>query len=150
MGYILYNRLSQFDFGWDLGGNAPAVIIGNRLQNITTISNNVPVASWLQNNCSIGGQGFEALAANSATPSVGNFYAPTYRTQNTAPTTITSFTQGYYGQQFILNVNDTNTTLQHNAGLILRGFVNVTPPAGGTLTFVYDSLGSWRETARSF
>ena len=63
----------------------------------------------------------QAFPANAVTPSVGNDLSGQWRTANVAATAITDFLDAYSTRQIVLFVNDANTTLQHGAGLILKG-----------------------------
>ena len=83
------------------------------------------------------------------TPSVGNAHFERFDATNTGATTITAFDDGIEGQHLIILFNNGNTTLQHNAGLILRGAVNVTPAAGKVMTFER-SASLWLELSRTF
>lgn len=94
--------------------------------------------------------GVEAFVANAATPSVVNAITGVFQTANSSATTITNFAGPVLdGFMFTLLVNDGNTTIQHNAGLILRGGVNATPANGSIFTFRrYGSI--WREETRNY
>jgi len=68
---------------------------------------------------------------------------------NPAPITITQFQGGHEGMTLELYSGNTNTTLQHNGTMILRGAINASLPAGGILT-LRETLGAWREISRNF
>lgn len=95
---------------------------------------------------------FQGFAANDSTPSVGNDVSGLWWTANTVGTLITRFDDTYSGMEFRLQFNDAKTTIQHNAGLILKGAVPCvsTTNNGGFLHFAVDQSGIVRETARSF
>ena len=90
----------------------------------------------------------ETFTANNATPSVGNGTSNFFVTANTLATTITNFTNGYLGQEIRILANDANTTIQHNAGLILRGGANYVMSNGDILS-LHRQGSLWREFARS-
>jgi hypothetical protein len=90
----------------------------------------------------------QTLTSNSGNPSVGNALNERWNTSNSVATTITGFQDGYLGQVVTLLVNDTNTSFQHNAGLILRGGTNFTATNGTLIQFVRDPT-LWREFSRS-
>jgi hypothetical protein len=91
--------------------------------------------------------GVQAFPANATTPSVGNDLSGQRRTANVAATAITDFLDPYSTQQIVLFVNDANTTLQHGAGLILKGGVNYAAPNGEMIVLVRDNT-LWRELSR--
>jgi hypothetical protein len=88
------------------------------------------------------------LTVNSTTPSVGNSISGNFYTANTSATTITIFNNGYVGQQITVVAGDSNTTIQHNSALILKGSVNFVMAAGNTLTLIKDT-NLWREISRT-
>ncbi len=90
----------------------------------------------------------ETFTANNATPSVGNGTSNFFVTANASATTITNFTNGYLGQEIRILANDANTTIQHNAGLILRGGANYVMSNGDILS-LHRQGSLWREFARS-
>jgi hypothetical protein len=90
----------------------------------------------------------ETFTANNATPSVGNGTSNFFVTANALATTITNFTNGYLGQEIRILANDANTTIQHNAGLILRGGANYVMSNGDILS-LHRQGSLWREFARS-
>ena len=74
----------------------------------------------------------------------------TFFTTNTTPTTVTNLMTPYYGRAVTIVGNDGgNTTLQQNAGMILKGGVNVTLASGNAVTLQYNGL-AWREISRNF
>lgn len=80
------------------------------------------------------------LAQNDVTPTVavgGNRH--TFITQNTNPTTITSFTNGVSGQEITIIFNDANTTIDFT-GTTLKGNAGAdfTGAAGDVMTGVYN------------
>lgn len=70
-----------------------------------------------------------------------------YRTGNTSPTTITYFDGVPYGQIFSVLINDNNTTIQHNANLLLQAARTYTPLSGTVMTF-QQNKGIIREISR--
>ncbi|MDX8468923.1 NosD domain-containing protein [Mesorhizobium sp. VK23B] len=92
---------------------------------------------------------YTVFADGDATPSVGLDYTGLVKTSNSGATNITTFDDGFEGQEFELQVLDTNTTLVHGAALLLRGAASVTPPNGGVVCFRRYPT-AWREVWRSF
>lgn len=72
-----------------------------------------------------------------ATPSV--VLGKTFKTTNTAPTTIIDFTNGHEGQQITVIINDANTIIDFTASS-LKGNVGVdwSPTTGDHMNCVYD------------
>ena len=92
---------------------------------------------------------FDTLTANSATPSIlghrkwgscGHFL-----TANTLATTITDFTGGFPGDEFVLQANDANTTVQHNAGMQLNGGANKVMVAAETIRLRRVTSTAWKQ-----
>jgi hypothetical protein len=83
--------------------------------------------------------GFQSLGlmSNSKTPSVAN--ARLFKTQNTLAIGITNFTDGIFGQQITVLVNDNNTTF-HFTGTNLKGnaAADFKASVGDYLTCTYD------------
>ncbi len=90
----------------------------------------------------------QTFPANAATPSVGNDLNGQWNSNNSVATVVTNFLDGYTGQTFTLLINDSNTTLQHNAGLILKNSISYAPPNGTIMVFRRDAT-LWREVSRS-
>ena len=90
----------------------------------------------------------QTLTANSATPSVSNDLSGMWNTSNSVATNVTNFTDAYTGQLIIVLANDSNTTLIHNALLILRGGANLPMVLGSLITLRKDAT-VWREVSRS-
>lgn len=90
----------------------------------------------------------QLLTVNSTTPSVGNDLSGQWQTANTLATTITNFTNAYETQVICVLATDANTTIQHNAGLILKGSVNYVMSAGNIITLRRDAT-LWREVSRN-
>jgi hypothetical protein len=67
---------------------------------------------------------------------------------NTSATVITDFSNGFVGQQITVVSNNSNTTIQHNANMILKSAVPYGMVAGNTLTLVKDT-SLWREISRT-
>ncbi len=85
------------------------------------------------------------------TPSVaiGNVFM----TANTGATTITTFDDGYEGQEITVIFADNNTTISHNAsGIRLKSDANIKPDGEGYLNRVMKFVKStvWYEVSRSF
>lgn len=144
--------IDGFDVGFDGNGNSDMDIVAPSYRNTTTLAQNITAASRVKDPIPDNGTGVAmvSFAANAATPSVGNTYAPMFFTNNSGATTITNFLNFYNGQEFWLLVNDANTTIQHNANIILKGGVNATPATGSIFRFYRDSLGAWREMSRNY
>ena len=69
----------------------------------------------------------ETLSENNATPSVSS-HSQLYITNNTSSTSITGFTGMTVGQQWLLGINDSNTTLDCTTNLInIAGASDITP-----------------------
>lgn len=95
-------------------------------------------------------QAFSALTANSATPTVGNAQDGKYATFNTVPTTITNFTGTATDGPIDVEIFflDNNTTIAHNANIILRGGVSKLFSAGDLISFRWTGA-AWYEAWRS-
>jgi hypothetical protein len=93
--------------------------------------------------------GTETLTANSTTPNVGGSVVSSFLTSNTSATTITNFVNGYVGQVITIVANDANTTVQHNAGMLLHLGVDYVMSVGNTLTLKREQNTYWREIGRS-
>jgi len=92
---------------------------------------------------------FDTLTANSATPSIlghrkwgscGHIL-----TANSSATTITDFTGGFPGDEFVLQANDANTTVQHSATLQLNGAVNKVLASAETIRLRRVSSTAWKQ-----
>jgi hypothetical protein len=92
----------------------------------------------------------KTLTDNSATPSVSGAQEGLCNLQNTNPTTITNFTDGYPCQELDIRASNGNTTIQNNANIILQGGVNFTMVSGNILFLKKTDSGSnnWYETGR--
>jgi len=88
------------------------------------------------------------LTPDSATPSVGNDIGGQWKTANTVATTITNFLDAYETQVITVLANDSNTTIQHNAGMILKGAVDYVMSSGDIITLRRDTT-LWREVSRN-
>lgn len=84
-----------------------------------------------------------AFTINSATPDVGGYDA--WRTNNSNPTAITFFNNGYLGQTFTLQAGDSNTTLTQGAQLVLRNGVTRKMVINEVTQFYLDQGFVWRE-----
>jgi hypothetical protein len=91
---------------------------------------------------------WSTLTVNSQTPSVGNTSINLFYITNTSATVITDFSNGFVGQQITVVSNNSNTTIQHNANMILKSAVPYGMVAGNTLTLVKDT-SLWREISRT-
>lgn len=153
-GHVKHNRFEELDIGFDGNNNPQLEIVGNHYKNVGVLSQNIHPSSRVGPNLHMDGIGTAVLplGTNAAAPSVGNVYADFYYTVNSTPTMITNFLNGYNGQLFQLLINDTNTTIQPNAGLLLRGGINASPPIGAIFQFYRDSTaaGAWWEFSRSY
>jgi hypothetical protein len=115
-------------------------VSGNDLENVNIdsiyIQNPVNVTNLRVRN-NIEKNLFRAIANGDTTPSVlGGEY---FFTNNTAPTVITMFDDGYVGQRIFVRINDSNTTIDFTAtNLKGNGGVNYTAAAGATLECVFD------------
>jgi len=87
------------------------------------------------------------FADGDTTPSVAD--SDTFKTNNSAATSITTFDDGKTGQKITIIFGDSNTTIVHGSGIILNGGTNVTPSANNVMGFVYDGA-NWYETSRNF
>jgi hypothetical protein len=68
---------------------------------------------------------------------------------NAGATTMTNITDGVDGQVLFLAFNNANTTVQHNASVVLNDGADWTPGGNSTLTLAYVA-GKWREIGRSY
>jgi len=93
--------------------------------------------------------GYNLLTANSTTPTVGSANGNTFYTQNSTAKTITDFVDSYVGQTLNIIAADSNTTVKHNAGMILKGGVDFVMAIGNTLTLVRATASVWRELSRT-
>lgn len=85
---------------------------------------------------------FATFVSNDATPSVAS--GGTFKTNNTNPTTITSFDGGYDGQRIVVVVDDNNTTLDFSASNLIGNNGNdLKLSSGDSFTAVRDSTGDW-------
>lgn len=80
---------------------------------------------------------FRTFTANDATPSVKG--GTSFKTANTVATTITTFHDGYDGQQMMVVIGDVNTTIDFT-GTTLKGNTGAdwTPTTNDHLICVYD------------
>lgn len=67
-----------------------------------------------------------------------------------AATNVVQFTGGWVGREVTVRCSNSNVTLVNSANLILKGGVNVTPPANGLMRFLALSATVWAEVSRSF
>ena len=92
---------------------------------------------------------FDILTANSATPSILGYRkwgsCGHILTASSVATTITDFTGGFPGDEFVLQANDANTTLQHSAGLQLNGAVNKVMASAETIRLRRVSSTAWKQ-----
>jgi len=77
------------------------------------------------------------------TPNVSQ--ASVWKTNNSAPTTITNFTGGEAGKLFTLVARDGNTTIQNNANILTKTGANRALANGNVTQFVTDDGAVWRE-----
>lgn len=114
------------------------------------VTNNSTVQQVIRDNAPLQVQ---LLTANSTTPSVRAAKHDKWRTNNSAATTITGFTDGVIGQSVRLHINDANTGFTHNAlTFILNGGANIAVGTGAGHVIVFDCVdtGIWVEASRSF
>ncbi len=92
----------------------------------------------------------KTLTDNSATPSVSGAQEGLCNLQNTNPTTITNFIDGYPCQELDIRASNGNTTIQNNANIILQGGGNFTMASGNILFLKKTDSGSnnWYEIGR--
>ena len=90
----------------------------------------------------------QQLTVNSTTPSVGNDLSGQWFEASTVPTTITNFVDGYQTQVITIVSTTSNTTIQSNAGLVLKGGANFAMAINNVLTLQRES-NLWREISRS-
>ena len=81
------------------------------------------------------------------TPSVGS--RRQWTANNGAATTVTALNGAANGHEIVIRGLNANTTLQHNASIVLNGAVNAAIPTNGSITLVKNG-GVWFETSRSF
>lgn len=74
------------------------------------------------------------------TPSVKQ--SNTFKTANTAPTTITNFTQGVDGQQITVIMRDANTTIANGGSINIRSGADIVPAVNRSYSFVREG-GVW-------
>lgn len=74
------------------------------------------------------------------TPSVKQ--SNTFKTANTAPTTITNFTQGVDGQQITVVMRDANTTIANGGSINTRSGADIVPAVNRSYSFVREG-GVW-------
>ncbi len=88
----------------------------------------------------------QTFSDGDTTPSVSG--GRVFRTTNTSATTITNFDDGADGQEIIIQVNDSNTTIQNNSNIKLQGGQNFTPAQYDTI--MLSKLSTyWLEESRS-
>lgn len=91
------------------------------------------------------------LEVNSTTPSVSGAQEGLCYHANSSATTITDFVDGYASQTIDIQANNGNTTIQHNANILLQGAVNFVMSNGSRLYLRkedFSSGSSWYETGR--
>ena len=113
------------------------------------ITNSSGTAIWKNNYPENIGADVGYSVITGATPSVGGTISENFRLTNGGATTVTNFTNGYVGQVLYIVAQDNNSTVQHNAGMLLKGGVNFAMASGNCLTLVRDSATTWREMSRS-
>jgi len=72
-----------------------------------------------------------------------------FKTDNSSATSIIDFSDATVGQKITVIFGDSNTTIVHGSGIILRGGTSVTPSADSVMEFVYDGT-NWYEVSRNF
>ncbi|ANT51229.1 right-handed parallel beta-helix repeat-containing protein [Mesorhizobium amorphae] len=132
-------------------GAAGCTVIGNRADStvdaVVGTSGTVGTGHHIRNNYPV--TVVLTFTSGDTTPSVGADLTGVIKTANAGATSITTFDDGYDGQEFELLVTDDNTTLVNGATLSLLGAQNTLVPNGGVLRF--RKIGSvWYETYRSY
>jgi hypothetical protein len=130
---ILYNTTN-----WLANGGSAAIMVNNQPLNIgsdTGYSTLTPV--------------YAGGSSGPATSSVGSANGNTFYTNNSTATSFTDFVNNYVGQTLNIVAADSNTTVKHNAGMILKGGVDFVMAIGNTLTLVRATASVWREFART-
>lgn len=147
-----------------LSGSHYAVTCDTTCQFIFVVGNNAPEDRfWLvgENNVAVYnlelGRAFRgdtyyqlSLGSTETTAAVAKYDG--IKLEQTAATTVATFTGGYDGKELTCLAYNGNTTFAHGLGpsqFRLKGGVNATVPANGTITFKFLNSG-WYEIARSF
>jgi len=150
---IMGNQFVEFNPG-SVGVQVGALSGGNLISNNMTYTPGTAVVNFgagvLKTNTSFNNfpSTVSVLTVNSAAPSVGNDVNGQWKTANTVATTITNFLDAYESQVICILADDSNTTIQHNAGLILKGAVDYVMSLGNIITLRRDAT-LWREVSRS-
>jgi hypothetical protein len=150
---VMGNEFTEFNPG-SVGVQVGALSGGNLISNNLTYTAGTSVVNFnvgsLKTNIPFNNfpTTVAILTSNSATPSIGNDNNGQWNTANTVATTITNFTDGYETQNICVLANDANTTIQHNAGMILKGGVNYVMNLGDIITLRRDAT-RWREVSRN-
>lgn len=132
-------------------GATLCTVRGNRgdatVDAVVGVSGTVGAANHIKNNYPV--TVVLTFASGDTTPSVGADLTGVIKTGNAGATSITTFDDGYDGQEFELQITDANTTLVDGATLALLGDQNTSPPIGGVLGF--RKIGSvWNEIYRNY
>lgn len=131
------------------GGFSHIVTSGTGRANITqgSVSGSVTVLPGASATAS--NNYFDVLTANSATPSILGYRkwgsCGHILTASSVATTITDFTGAFPGDEFVLQANDANTTVQHSAGVQLAAGVNKVLAAGETIRLRRVSSTAWKQ-----
>lgn len=90
------------------------------------------------------GAPIQTFTASDTTPSVFGFYQ--FKTNNASATSITTFDDGYPGQQITIIFTDTNTTISEANNIKLAS--SFTSTADDTMSLIFDGI-NWYEISRS-
>lgn len=84
-----------------------------------------------------------------ATPSADGAPDNYFITANAGATAVTNILHGYHHQRITIAAGDGNTTIKHNANILLSGGVDFVMASGYTLSLIFNKAGPlWQETSR--
>ena len=150
---VMGNEFTEFNSG-SVGVQVGALSGGNLISNNMTYTPGTAVVNFglgsLKTNYAFNNfpSTVSVLEVNAATPSIGNDVNGQWKTANTLATTITNFLNGYESQIICILADDSNTTIQHNADVILKGAVDYVMSLGDIITLRRDAT-LWREVSRN-
>lgn len=121
-------------------------LVGNDARGNAAAANNVGRALWNVNNTpalsNLGQNNLCNFVDGHTTPNVGNGIL-LYKTTNTAPTTITTFTGGTQGQRITVVFGDNNTTVDFSySALVGNGEIAWSPKSGDWMEAIFCE-GKW-------